>query len=123
MTVPLILIALCSVMAGGLLGTVLGFSFASHPDVMRGVRPRTRNRFLLLICRPTASLSLPELAFFLAMLAVWLVIFFALCSVPALAAKGMGNGSRPSLYTGYALFIVAWWLAHFVGARIWRSLT
>jgi len=60
----------------GAVGYLFGFSLTAHGGVVSGFRPRTNNRLLLAICRPTASLSLPgKIVFALAMLA-WVPIFF-----------------------------------------------
>lgn len=112
-----------SLMAGGIVGFVTGFSLAAHPDIQRGVRPHTTNRLLSFMCRETKELNLAEGLVLLLLLLGWLVLFFALCALPAVVAVRLGDGSDRLFMAGYPSFAIAWWLLRNLGARAWIAMT
>ncbi len=113
-----ILSALC---AGGIIGYVFGFARAAHFAALSGLRPKTRNRFLLFICRPTASYNLAEgIVFFFLMLA-WLAIFFCLCGAPAIVGSKLGVDG-PFIKGTYVGFFGVFLFFLRYGAKAWNAL-
>ncbi len=116
------LIILSAVCAGGIIGYIFGFAIAAHPDVVEGVRPKTNNRFLLLIARPTASLNPVERIVFIFVMLAWLAIFFGLCAVPALVATKLGVDDLLLVKVAYLIFAGVSFYARRYGAKAWRIL-
>ena len=114
--------SIVSLLAGGVAGFVMGFSLTAHPDILRGVRPATTSRFLLFICRETKELNFVEGIAMLVLVLGWLVIFFALCGVPAVLAGHLGGASATLPTLGYVSFVAAWWVFRKYGAHAWRVI-
>ncbi len=116
------LVILSAVCVGSLIGYIFGFAMSAHSDVMNGVRPRTNNRFLLFIARPTASFNFVEgIVFFFLMLA-WLPIFFGLCAVPAIIGNKLGIDDALLIKVTYAVFVGVVFVARRYGAKAWSAL-
>ena len=116
------LIILSAVCVGGLIGYIFGFAMSAHPDVVNGVCPRTNNRFLLFIARPTTSFnSVERIVFFFLMLA-WLPIFFGLCAVPAMVGTKLAGDDPLLIKVTYAVFIGVSFVTRRFGAKAWAAL-
>jgi hypothetical protein len=120
--VPLALVSASSIGAGAAVGFVLGFSVASHADVLRGVRPQTQNRLVLFLARPTSEFNFLEGVVFLGLMATWLGVFFALCALPALVAGRFGVEAEMLIPVGYGVFLVSGWLGRRFGAHVWKVI-
>lgn len=116
------LVVLSAVLVGSIIGYIFGFAVASHADVLEGVRPRTNNKFLLFIARPTADFKWWEgIMFAIAMLA-WIPIFFGLCAVPALIGNGLAIDDPMIFKVTYVIFGCVLFFARRFGAKVWRNL-
>ncbi len=116
------LIFLTAIFIGAIIGYVFGFARTAHPDIMLGVRPKSTNRLLLLMARPTSSLKFVEGIVFTLVMFIWVPIFFGLCAVPGILAYRFGFGERISPEILYGVFVVVAWLASFSGAKAWRAM-
>lgn len=116
-------VLLVGLVSGALLGGVLGFGAASHKDILRGVRPNTRNRFLLFVARPTSEARGWEAIAFLLLIIAWLAVFFGLVLMPGVAAERLAGEGPPLHLYAYGATAVAWWLGSKFGAHVWRTLT
>jgi hypothetical protein len=119
----LVVVLLVSLAAGAVLGVVLGFSLASHNDVLRGVRPNTNNRLIVFLARPTSEMRGSQAVIFLLLMLVWLVVFFGLLAVPALAAQHLAGEGPPLHLPAYGVAAVAWWLGSRFGANAWKTIS
>jgi hypothetical protein len=117
------LVSIASLAAGGIVGFVFGFSLASHADVLRGVRPATTNRLVLFLARPTSELRLLESLLLLVLIGAWLVVFFALCAVPAVVAGRFLDDAELLTPVGYILFMSAGWLGRRFGKHVWWAMS
>ena len=118
-----VLVAAIGLFAGGVLGTVLGFSVASHKDVLRGVRPTTKNRLIVFLARLTAEMNPKEGAVFILLMLVWLAVFFALVLLPGVAADRLSGDGPPLILLAYACTAGAWWLGQKFGAHAWGAMS
>lgn len=118
-----ILVALVGFFAGGCLGVVLGFSVASHKDVLQGVRPTTTNRLILFLARPTREMKFLEAIVFLLLMLVWLAVFFGLVAAPAIASTRLSGDSPPLILLAYGCAAVAWWVGQKFGAHAWSTMS
>lgn len=116
-------VVLIGLLSGGILGLVLGFSAASHRDVLSGFRPNTNNRFILFLARPTSEFTGLESALFLLLMLLWLAVFFGLCALPAIAAAKLEGDGPPLLLVAYGFAFGAWWLGQRVGAQAWSNMS
>jgi hypothetical protein len=105
--------------SGLLIGIVFGFGVASHYDVLAGARPRTENRFLRWICRPTRELSVLEGILFVLLMLGWLVVFFALCALPILVAAKLGDEDPLLFALAMGTFVSASFFARTLGRKLW----
>lgn len=117
-----LVVGVVGLLAGAVLGIVMGFAMASHTDVLMGVRPKTNNRFIKFIARPTAELTFLEGAAFLVIMALWLLVFFGLVLAPAFVSARL-LGDESFLLLGIACQGASWWLGQKFGAHLWRKLT
>jgi ABC-type phosphate/phosphonate transport system permease subunit len=115
-------IAIVGLLCGGILGVVLGFSVASHRDVLRGVRPNTKNRLILFLARPTAEMNAWEGVVFFLLMVLWLGVFFTLLALPGIAAGRLSGDGPPLELLAIGSTAVAWWLGHKFGAHAWRVM-
>jgi hypothetical protein len=118
-----ILVILSSVLVGAVLGYVMGFSIAAHPDVMAGVRPKTNSKFLLFMARPTASFSFLEGILFLLVMLAWLPTFFALFAVPAMIGNQLGVQDSVTITVAYVVLGGVLLFARRFGVKAWNALT
>ena len=112
-----------SVAAGGVLGFVLGFSVASHADVLRGVRPTTRNPLVRFLARPTSEFTLCQGILFLILMVAWLAAFFILFAIPAVASSKFTADLEWLPLVGYSLLLGSGWLGRRFGAHVWWAIT
>lgn len=117
------LVALRGIVAGSMVGTGFGFGLASHADVLRGVRPNTMNRLILFLARPTNEFGLLSGILFLALMCVWLVIFFGLCALPAIVSQRLSGDGPPLSLVAYGFFAVATWLGRRFGVHAWSVMS
>ena len=117
------LVVLCGLVSGALVGTVFGFSLASHADVLRGIRPNTTNRLILFLARPTRELSLVGGAVFVGVMCVWLIVLFGLCALPAIASQHLSGDGPPLILFAYGAFALASWLGRRFGAHAWGVIS
>jgi hypothetical protein len=115
-------VALIGILSGGALGIVLGFSVASHRDVLSGIRPNTRNRLILFLARPTSEMRGFETVLFLILMLLWLVVFFGLCALPAVAAGRFEGDGPPLFLVAYGFAVGAWWLGQRIGIQAWSNM-
>ncbi|MCA0175792.1 MAG: hypothetical protein LCH73_05820 [Proteobacteria bacterium] len=115
--------SIVGLLAGGVLGVVLGFSVASHKDVLRGVRPTTKNRLIVFLARPTAEMSFKEGIVFFFLIVVWLAVFFALVLLPGIASERLSGDGPPLILLAYGCTAVAWWLGQKFGAHAWSTMS
>lgn len=115
-------VALIGLLSGGVLGAFLGFSGASHRDVLSGFRPNTKNRLVLFLARPTSEMRGLESVFFLVLMLCWLVVFFGLCALPAFAAERFSGEGSSLILLAYGFAFVAWWLGRRAGAQVWSKM-
>lgn len=118
-----VLVGLIGLLAGGCLGVVLGFSVASHKDVLRGVRPTTKNQLILFLARPTREMKGAEAIGFLLLMLVWVALFFALVLAPGIASTRLSGDGPPLLPLAYGCTAVAWWVGQKFGAHAWRAMS
>ena len=109
--------------AGGAIGTILGFSMASHYDVLRGVRPNTKSRLILFLARPTSEFTSLESVLFLFLMLVWIAVFFGLCAVPAIVSSQFSEEKMLSIEMVYAAFVLAAWFGRKFGAHAWKVIS
>jgi hypothetical protein len=107
---------------GGVIGTIFGFSLASHYDVMAGKRPTTSNRFLRWICRPTREFGVVEGLFFVLLILAWMVMFFALFAVPVLVAIKLDGEDSPLMGVAVASVVAASYFARHLGRKLWQRV-
>src|SRR4051812_27675284 len=97
-------VVVAGVLAGGVIGTIFGFSLASHKYVLAGYRPMNANRFIRWIARPTSEFNRGEGIIFMVLMLMWIVVFFALCVAPfVVAGKLQGDDSLLQLVAMVAL--------------------
>jgi hypothetical protein len=118
-----LLVTAVGLFAGGVLGVVVGFSFASHKDVLRGVRPTTKNKLIVFLARPTTDLSLTEGVIFLLLIVAWLAVFIALLLLPGVAAERLSGDGPPLILPAYGAAVAAWWLGQKFGAHAWGAMS
>lgn len=118
-----LVIATVGLLAGGVLGVVLGFSVASHKDVLRGVRPTTKNRLILFLARPTAEMNFGEGIIFLLLMLLWLAVFFGLILLPAIASERLSGDSPNLILLAYGCSALSWWLGQKFGAHAWSTIS
>lgn len=106
--------------AGGIIGGIFGFSVASHNDVLRGVRPHTESRLIHFLARPTSEFSLFEGALLFVIILVWLVIFCALCALPAIVYSRTSNNGLITVEIVYTIFVLAGLLGRKFGGHVWK---
>ena len=116
------LVILSAICVGGLIGYISGFAMSAHSDVMSGVRPRTNNRFLLFMARPTASFNFAEGIVFLFLMLAWIPIFLGLCAIPAIIGSKLDIDDSLLIKVTYAVFVGAAFLARRYGAKAWGAL-
>lgn len=119
---PAALTILSAVCAGAILGYVFGFSRSADAAVTNGVRPKTRNRFLVFIFRPVAGYHLGEAFLFLLLMAAWMVIFFVLVATPILVGAKLFGLQLAFVKMTYVLFFGFMFIAWRFGAKAWRRL-
>ena len=117
---PWVVVALASVLSGLAVGAVFGFGLASHHQVMAGFRPTNTNRFVRWLARPTREFGKVDLALFLLLMAVWLVVFFALCAIPIVAAAHFAEPD--TLLVNFAVFgfVAVAYFSRRIGAMLWQ---
>lgn len=115
-------VGLVSLICGGILGITLGFSAASHRDVMSGFKPKTNNHFILFLVRPTSEMRGLEAIAFLILMLVWVVAFFALAALPAVVSQKLTGDGPPLIVPAYIFAAVAWWVGGRLGARAWSNM-
>lgn len=65
-----------------IVGFVVGFVTTSHHYVLAGYRPKTSNKLILFLARPTRDITgFQKLIYALAMI-IWVPIFFTLIALP-----------------------------------------
>lgn len=119
---PLALVILSAISVGGLIGYIFGFAMSAHSDVISGLRPRTNNRFLLFIARPTASFNFVERVVFFFLMLAWLPTFFGLCAVPAIVGTKLGVDDPLLIEVTYAVFVGFAYFSRRYGAKAWSAL-
>lgn len=112
-----------AIVAGGAIGTIFGFSLASHHDVLRGIRPHTKNRVILFLARPTSEFSSLESVLFFFLMLVWLAVFFALCAVPAIVSSQFLAENGLPIEVVYGVFVLIVWLGQKFGAHAWKVIS
>lgn len=116
------LVAIAGVLSGLAVGTVFGFSLASHKDVMSGFRPSKANRFIQWLARPSREFTSSESLLFLLFMLVWLAVFFVLCAVPVLVAVKLDGEGSPLIAFSLVVFVVAAYLGRQIGRRLWLQV-
>jgi hypothetical protein len=122
----LIVAAVLGILVGGVSGTVMGvvygFCMASHRDVLAGFKPKTNNKLLLLVCRPTRELGSGATLVLFGLVCLWLVVFVLLVAAPIVTVSKLA-GDNSSLTAGsMAVFFLAAFLARTAGQRLWSRL-
>ena len=64
-----------AIFVGVVIGYITGFAMSAHPDILQGLKPRTNNKLLLLIARPTASFNYLERVMFIIIMLAWIPVF------------------------------------------------
>jgi len=118
-----VLAVMVGIFSGAVVGTVFGFSAASHVDVLRGVRPNTTNRLILFLARPTSELGVLEAVIFIVLMCAWLAAFFGLCALPAIAAHYFSLDAATMGSLVYGLFIIAALAGKRFGAHAWKVIS
>jgi hypothetical protein len=112
-----------SAVAGGLLGFLVGFCFASHADVLRGVRPSTSNFLVRFLARPTSEFTFLEGVMLLVLMIVWLAVCVLLCAVPVIATLRFTADLESSPLFAYAVFVASGWFGRRFGAHAWWAMS
>jgi hypothetical protein len=107
---------------GSVIGTIFGFSLASHHDVLAGRRPNTSNRFLKWICRPTREFGLGESLLFLLLMLLWVVVFFAFFAIPVVVAVKIDGEDSSLMGVAIATCVAASFFARHIGSKLWQRL-
>jgi len=118
-----IVVIVVSLMCGFVVGAILGFSFAAHPTILEGARPRTNSRIVLFLARPTSELDGAELVLFAVTMLLWAAVLFGLCGLPFYLHSMLMPGSRNLLIASICTFIVVTLLSTRLGRSKWLSLT
>ena len=120
--ITVIAVTATAALCGVLLGTVFGFSVASHHDVMAGFRPAKANRFVRWLARPTREFSGLDALLFLLVMVVWLIAFVLLCGAPfVLAAKLSGDNSQ-LMGVALAALAIASYCGRLIGRNLWARV-
>ena len=115
-------VILSGIVAGGIVGTVMGFSIASHKDVMSKFTPTTQNRLIRWLARPTRDLNFGEGVLFVLLILTWLVVFFVLCGVPFVVAGKLQEGDSTLQAVAMATLLIAWYVGDRLGRRLWSRV-
>ena len=102
-----------------IVGFVVGFVTTSHHYVLAGYRPKTSNKLILFLARPTRDITgFQKLIYALAMI-IWVPIFFTLIALPIIL-----SGKYASEMTTYILIglIPIGFVGKLIGAKKWESL-
>ncbi|MBV8034943.1 hypothetical protein [Roseateles sp.] len=120
---PPSLVAIFGLACGAAVGFVFGFALTSHADVLRGIRPNTKNRLVLFLARPTSEMGLLSSVLFLAIMCAWLAVLFGPCALPAIASEHLSGDGPPLILLAYGCFALAAWLGRSFGAHAWRVMS
>ena len=115
-------VATTGLVVGCLIGTIFGFSLASHYDVLAGRRPTASNRFLRWLCRPTREYGLIEGILFVLLMLAWLVVFFALCAIPVAVAAKIDGDDSSLIGVAIVSFVAASYFARGLGRKLWQRV-